>query len=353
MCVWQEMRVKLGTIVMQCGFSTPSSSGRRQAMGTNMGMQDVLAALKAAGEATRLRLLFILSRGEFNVTELTQILGQSQPRLSRHLKLMVEAGLLERHREGSWVIFRLREDGAEGELARMIAGRLDEHDPTFAADLAKVNAILAQRRERAAAYFAAVAEEWDRIRSLHVAEDAVEKAMCVLAGEGPFRLLLDIGTGTGRMLEMFAPFAEEAIGIDSSREMLAVARGRLAKPEFAHVKLRLADATTLPVGEGVADLITMHQVLHYLEDPGAVIREAARVLADGGRLLVADFAPHELEFLREECAHRRLGISERDMRRWLERAGLHLLEEKRLEPPAALGERGLTVSLWLAGKGDA
>ncbi len=322
-------------------------------MTTGMGMKNVLAALKAAGEVTRLRLLFILSRGEFNVTELTQILGQSQPRLSRHLKLLAEAGLLERHREGSWVIFRLREDGAAGELARLIADRLDESDPAFAQDLAKVNAILAQRRERAAAYFSAVAEEWDRIRSLHVEEDAVEEAMRAMAGPGPFRLMLDIGTGTGRMLEVFAPRAEEAVGIDGSRAMLAVARGRLARPEYAHVKLRLADATALPVEDGVADLITIHQVLHYLDDPGAVIREAARVLMQGGRLVVADFAPHELEFLREDCAHRRLGIAERDMRRWLERAGLTLVEEKRLEPPAALGEKGLTVLLWLAERRNA
>ena len=232
----------------------------------------------------------------------------------------------------------------------MIADRLDASDPTFAADLAKVNAILAQRRERAAAYFAAVAEEWDRIRSLHVAEDAVEVAMRELIGEGPFRLMLDIGTGTGRMLELFAPLAEEAIGIDSSRAMLAVARGRLAKPEFAHVKLRLADAASLPVADNAADLVTIHQVLHYLEHPGEAIREAARVLMPGGRLLMADFAPHELEFLREECAHRRLGISERDMRRWLARAGLTLLEQRELQPPATLGEKGLTVSLWLARK---
>ena len=318
-----------------------------------MGLRDMLAMLKAVAEATRLRLLFILSRGEFNVTELTRILEQSQPRLSRHLKLLTEAGLLERHREGSWVIFRLREDGAAGELARLIADRLDGNDPAFAADLAKVNAILAQRRERAAAYFAAVAEEWDRIRSLHVAEDAVEEAMRKLAGPGPFRLMLDIGTGTGRMLELFAPLAEEAIGIDSSRAMLAVARGRLARPEFAHVKLRLAEATALPVADGVADFITIHQVLHYLERPGEAIGEAARALAPGGRLLVADFAPHALEFLREECAHRRLGISERDMRRWLGQAGLSLVEHRQLEPPPELGERGLTVSLWLAHKPDA
>ena len=317
---------------------------------SGMGMEQMLGTLKAAAEITRLRLLFILSRGEFNVTELTRIMEQSQPRLSRHLKLLAEAGLLERHREGSWVIFRLREDGAAGALALLIADRLDERDATFAADLKKVNAILHQRRERAAAYFAAVAEEWDRIRSLHVAEDAVEAAMRTLAGPGPFRLMLDIGTGTGRMLELFAQQAEEAIGIDSSRAMLAVARGRLAKPAFAHVKLRLADATALPVSDGAADFITIHQVLHYLEHPGAVIGEAARVLMPGGKLLVADFAPHELEFLREECAHRRLGIAERDMRRWLRRTGLALERDMRLEPPSVLGEKGLTVTLWLARK---
>ena len=319
-------------------------------MAASMGMEQMLTALKAAAEITRLRLLFILSHGEFNVTELTQILEQSQPRLSRHLKLLTEAGLLERYREGSWVIFRLREDGAAGELARLVAERLDETDADFAADLERARAILASRRERAEAYFAAVAEEWDRIRSLHVAEDEVEAAMQALAGKGPFDLHLDIGTGTGRMLELFAPLAREAVGIDSSRAMLNVARGRLARPELAHVKLRLADATELPLGDGVADFITVHQVLHYLDDPAAVLHEAARVLAPGGRLLVVDFAPHELEFLREECAHRRLGIPDADMRRWLERGGLALNEQRRLAPPPELGERGLTVSLWLAEK---
>ena len=319
-------------------------------MTTGMSMEDMLGALKAAAEITRLRLLFVLSHGEFNVTELTQILDQSQPRLSRHLKLLTEAGLLERYREGSWVIFRLREGGATGELARMIAARLDEADDDFAADLRRVRDILEQRRQRAEAYFAAVAEEWDRIRSLHVAEGEVEAVMRALAGDGPFALHVDIGTGTGRMLELFAPLAREAVGIDSSRAMLNVARGRLAKPEYAHVKLRLADAMALPLEDGVADFITMHQVLHYMDRPQTVLREAARVLQPGGRLLVADFAPHELEFLRQEHAHQRLGIKDEDMARWLQRAGLRLRERRQLLPPAALGEKGLTVSLWLAEK---
>ncbi len=313
-------------------------------------MKEVLSALKAAAEATRLRLLFILMRGEFNVSELTHVMQQSQPRLSRHLRLLSEAGLLERYREGSWVIFRLREEGAAGELARAIAGRLDENDPVFRADLERARKILHQRRARAEAYFASVAEEWDRIRSLHVAEDQVEAAIDALVGKGPFNLFVDVGTGTGRMLELVAPRAREAVGIDASRAMLAVARGRLARPEFGHVKLRLADAAALPLEDDCADLVSIHQVLHYLEDPRGVIAEAARVLRPGGRLLVADFAPHDLEFLREECAHRRLGVAPRDMAGWLRQANLRLVREEKLAPPRQLGEKGLTVLLWLAEK---
>ncbi len=319
-------------------------------MATEADRSKLLAALKAAAESTRLRLLFILSHGEFNVSELTRILGQSQPRLSRHLKLMVDAGLLERQREGSWVLFRLREDGTGGELAQFIT-RLGEADNDLIADdLRKVQAVLAERREKAEAYFASVAPEWDRIRSLHVAEGAVEAAMLDMAGEGPFALHVDIGTGTGRMLELFASRTREAVGIDSSREMLAAARGRLAAEELRHVKLRLADARELPLDDAVADLVSIHQVLHYLDEPAAVLAEAARILAPGGRLLVADFAPHDLEFLRDECAHRRLGIKQDDMRRWLDRAGLLLLRQHNLPPPPEKGEHGLTVSLWLAQK---
>ena len=308
----------------------------------------MLAALKAAGESTRLRLLHVLLQGEFNVSELVRIMEQSQPRLSRHLRLLSEAGLVERQREGSWVIFRLRQDGVGGALATILAAMLDEGDAVLARDRARARQALDARRARAMEYFASVAAEWDRIRSLHVAEDAVEAAMREMAGQGPFSLHVDIGTGTGRMLELFAPVSREAVGADSSREMLNVARARLEKAGLQHARVRLAEAEDLPLADEAADFVTIHQVLHYLSDPERVIAEAARVLKPRGRLLVADFAPHELEFLRDECAHLRLGISEADMARWLRRAGLTLRARRSLQPPAELGEKGLTVSLWLA-----
>ena len=313
-------------------------------------MKEILGALRAAGEVTRLRLLAVLSQGEFNVTELTRILQQSQPRISRHLKLMTEAGLLERYKEGSWVVFRAHDEGVGGRLAQEIASLLPADDPVLAADRERLKAVLDERAERAAAYFASVAEEWDRIRSLHVSEERVEAAMRRLAGEGPFRFLLDVGTGTGRVLELLAPLAEHAVGIDSSREMLTVARARLQQAGLKHAQARIGDVYDLPVEDGQADFVTMHQVLHYLEEPAAALGEISRVMAPGGRLLVVDFAPHELEFLREEHAHRRLGISREAFDRWLQRAGLTLLSHEYLDPPAERKDHGLTVSLWLAEK---
>jgi ubiquinone/menaquinone biosynthesis C-methylase UbiE/DNA-binding transcriptional ArsR family regulator len=315
-------------------------------------MEELLGGLRAVGEATRLRLLFILSHGEFNVSELTQVLGQSQPRVSRHLKLMAEAGLLDRHKEGSWVLFRLRDAGPGGELARAIVGLLPKDDPVLARDRLRLSAVLEDRRRAAMAYFSANAAQWDRIRSMHVAEEKVEAAMAQLLGKGERTFYLDLGTGTGRMLELFAPLARQAIGIDQSREMLAIARSKLDAEGLGRVQVRQGDMLALPYGNRTADLITIHQVLHYLADPERALQEAARVLAPGGALLIADFAPHDFEFLRQEHAHRRLGIADEAMAGWLQQAGLRLAAHENLPPPEDRAEQGLTVSLWLATRGE-
>ncbi len=312
-------------------------------------MDDILAGLRAAGEATRLRLLFVLSHGEFNVSELTQILGQSQPRISRHLKLMADAGLLSRFKEGSWVVFRLRGDGAAGRLGAMIAGVLDPADIALRGDLARLSQVLEERRARAAEYFSANAANWDALRSLHVAEADVEAAMLEMAGDGSPGLMLDLGTGTGRMLHLLGARAAHAVGIDASREMLAVARASLDRSELKSIEVRHGDIYALAHEDASADEVVIHQVLHYLDRPERAVAEAARVLKPGGRLLIADFAPHELEFLREEHQHRRLGISEVAMAGWLTAAGLELAEHRLLAPPAADGG-GLTVSIWKASK---
>lgn len=311
-------------------------------------MDELLAGMRAIAETTRLRLLFVLSHGEFNVSELTQILGQSQPRVSRHLKLMAEAGLLSRYKEGSWVLFRLSEQTRGAALARAIVDLLPGSDSILVSDIARLEEIRRQRAETAAAYFRTNAANWEKLRSLYVSESAVEAAMLDIAGTGDLGSFLDLGTGTGRILSLFAGRAAQAIGIDQSREMLGVARANLEAAGLRQAQVRQGDIYALPLPNGAADFVTIHQVLHYLDDPGRALTEAARVLKPGGRLLIVDFAPHDLEHLRDQHAHRRLGIASDVMASWLKRADLRLIRERTLPPPNGNGSAGLTVSMWLA-----
>lgn len=311
-------------------------------------MDELLAGLRGIAETTRLRIVFVLSHGEFNVSELTQILGQSQPRISRHLKLMTESGLLSRHKEGSWVLFRLRDEGAGGALARTIAELLPATDSTLSADAARLEEVRQARSERAASFFRANAANWETLRSLHVREEEVEATIHRLVGKAPLGIHLDLGTGTGRILRLFAPQTAQGVGVDSSREMLAIARAAIEDARLRHLQMRHGDIFALPFPNGYADFVTIHQVLHYLDEPARALAEAARVLKPGGRLLIVDFAPHELEQLREEQAHRRLGIAGEQMIGWLRRAGLDLVSQEVLPPPWRDGEEGLTVSIWLA-----
>ena len=304
-------------------------------------MDRLVAMLRAAGDPTRLRLLLLLREAELTVSELIEIVGQSQPRVSRHLKLLGEAGLLERFKEGSWVFYRAADRGMGMELTRTLAGLAGEHP----ADRARLAQVREARAARAAAYFKANAAEWERIRGLHAPDKEVEAA---ILGRLPGRIasLLDIGTGTGRMLELLSPRAARAIGIDVSPEMLAIARDRLAG--IANAQVRLGDLYRLPFENGAGfDAVLFHQVLHYLDDPGAAVAEAARVMAPGGHLLIADFAPHGLEFLRDDDAHRRLGFSDREVEGWFAAAGLKSAGIDTIAPPSSAGEK-LTVKLWLA-----
>ncbi len=311
-------------------------------------MDELLVGLRAIAESTRVRLLFILSHGEFNVSELTQILGQSQPRVSRHLKLMVEAGLVSRHKEGNWVLFRLREEGLGGALSRAIVDMLPGHDEALARDLSRLQEVKRERAELAATYFSSNAENWERLRSLHIHEEDVEHTMQAIVGQQGIKTLVDLGTGTGRVLTLFAPLAEQAFGIDSSREMIAIARANVERSGLRQAQVRQGDIYALPFPNGMADLITIHQVLHFLDDPQRALIEARRILKPGGRLLIVDFAPHDLELLRAEHAHRRLGIPGDQMMGWFHRAGLALTGHEHLQPSWLNDRTGLTVSLWLA-----
>ena len=310
-------------------------------------LAELVAGLRAAGEDTRVRILALLVEGELTVSDLTDILGQSQPRISRHLKLMVEAGLVERSREGAWAFFRIPERTAAAHLARMLAEQIDPADTIIAADKSRLGAVRMARAKTAEAFFNRHAAEWDRIRSLHAPDDVVEAAMKRMIGDDPLVNVLDLGTGTGRILEVFGAQAERVVGIDSSHAMLAVARANLERAVLKRVELRQGDIYALPTESDAFDLVIVHQVLHFLDDPARALKEAKKALAPGGRLLVVDFAPHELEFLRETQAHRRLGFSMGQMTQWLVEAGLDAVGHVDIAPPDA-SDKELTVSLFLA-----
>jgi SAM-dependent methyltransferase len=305
----------------------------------------LLSGLRAAGEDTRLRLIALLAEGELTVSDITDILAQSQPRISRHLKLMTEAGLIERQREGAWAFFRLADQGAGGALAHWLADRLDRADSVLANDRARLAAVRAARAEMAQQYFDRHAADWDRIRSLHAPDETVEAAILAALGPSAFGSILDLGTGTGRMLTLLAPRARRLIGVDASHAMLAVARANLERAGL-RAELRQGDIYAPPVERGSCDLAIVHQVLHFLDDPARAVREAAETLSPGGRLLIVDFAPHALEFLREDHAHRRLGFAHEQMRQWLLDAGLDCPIARDLAPPRQSDEH-LIVSLWV------
>ena len=235
--------------------------------------------LRAAGEASRLRILALLAKGELAVMELSHILDQSQPRVSRHLKLLAEAGLVERFPDGAWVFYRLTAAGQAAELVAETLARIDPRDGVLARDADQLTQVRTERAADAAEYFA----------RNHVAEAGLER--CELRHGDIF--------GT-----------------------------------------RLPDAS--------ADLVVVHQVLHYLADPAAAVREAGRIVAGDGKLIIVDFAPHGLEFLREQHQHRRLGFSDAEMKRWLGEAGFPSVQVRAL-PPAQ--KEGLTVKIWTAERG--
>jgi ArsR family transcriptional regulator len=318
-----------------------------------LGVHGAVGMLKAVAEPTRLRLLALLARGERNVKDLTRILNQSQPRISRHLKLLAEAGLVERAPEGSWVYFRVAETGPGREVASLILQFLDLKDAVIVRDRDRAQSVQEERQATAQSYFRSHAAEWDRIRALHVAEAEVEAAVLDAVGLGPFDFLLDLGTGTGRMLELFGAHFRRGLGLDLNPAMLAYARAKLERAGLMNAQVRQANLYDLPLADRSADAVVMHQVLHFLTDPQRAVREAARVLAPGGRLLIVDFAPHELEFLREDYAHERLGFAGPLIAQWFADCGAELIETRDLAPGAAGHGGKLTVSLWLAGRPEA
>ncbi len=316
----------------------------------------LVAALRAAGEPTRLRVIALLAQGELSVGELAQALGQSQPRVSRHLKLLIDAGLIERQPEGALVFHRLsRSSGFGRGFAALLSSLCAPDDPMFASDRRRLAEIRAVREAQAAAYFEANAGDWDRIRALHLPEADIDAALLEAAGPGPFGLMVDAGVGAGRLLHLFADRVERAEGFDTSRQMLALARASLDALTPAKAFVRHGDIYDPPLARGQADLVTIHHVLHFLSDPRRAIIEAGRLLRGGGRMVIVDFAAHDLEFLRERHAHRRLGFSDEEIFGWCAEAGLRNMRVTTLAPRPEQAERGaqLTVKIWAGDRSGA
>ncbi len=322
-------------------------------------LDTVLTGLRAASEATRLRIVAVLAEGELTVSELCRILGQTQPRVSRHLKLLCDAGLLVRHSEGTSAFYSPSRVEPGRTIFRSVLSLVDQRDRTLAADRARLGTIRAERANAAGQYFEQIAGLWDNIRSLHVADTEVEQMLLNAADEHridgrKITSLLDIGTGTGRILELFADRIEHGLGIDLSVGMLNLARSNLLAEGLDHCSVRHGNIYALDVPAQSYDLSILHHVLHFLEDPAAAIVAATETLRPGGQLVVVDFAPHQLETLRRDHAHRRLGFTDDEVSQWCMAAGLtdlsvtHLVPSDRAEHDDQTNSELLTVSLWTA-----
>lgn len=305
----------------------------------------VLSALRAAGEPTRLRILVVLSQGELAVGELCKVLAQTQPRVSRHLKLLVEAGLLERNPQGTSAFYRLARTGPGHEIAASILDLVDQTDPAIESDRQRLDAIRAERADKADAYFEDIAADWNRMRDLHVADEDVETAMVRAVGQASTTNLLDVGTGTGRVLEVFAGRIERGLGIDRSQRMLNLARSRLDNDGLRHCSVRQGDIYALDVEPGSFDVAIVHHVLHFLDDPAGALNEISRTLRKGGRLVIVDFAPHQLESMRSDHAHHWLGFDDDDVTAWCQSAGFDDVATEHLTPHSP-SENSLTVTIW-------
>ena len=320
-----------------------------------MSLDVTLNVFRAIGEETRLRIMVLLCRGELTVTEITTILGQSQPRVSRHLKILADAGLAERHREGAWMFYRVaggvRDDPALRAVIASVEAMAGSPDRILARDRERFEQSREARAALAAAYFRENAREWTRLRRLHLPESDIEAHMLALLAGERVDQFIDLGAGTGRMLEIFADHYRAGVGYDLSHEMLAIARANLERAGVAHAQLRHGDLFSLPLEPHSADVVCIHQVLHFLAEPAAAVGEAARLLKPGGRLIISDFAPHALEFLRDEHAHRRLGFADDEVRGWCAEAGLTLSKIETLSPGSGESEK-LTVKIWLCASSE-
>ena len=310
-------------------------------------IDDLLEQLKAVAEPTRLRIIAALESCELTVSEICSVLGQTQPRVSRHLRLLTDADLLRRQAEGTSAYFGLRR---ESPLLSSLAPLIDHSSPVLQRDQRRLDGVRKTREDRAAEYFAQIADEWDQLREIDAPTSEVEAAMLAAVPTPFVDRVLDIGTGTGRMLEVFADRTARGLGVDRSRQMLGVARARLDDDRLSHCSVRLSDIYDLDVPDNSQDVVILHHVLHFLSDPGRALDVACQKLAPGGTLLVVDFASHGLERLRTDHAHSHLGFADNDVADWCADLGVGHVNAQHFPPPPDAGDNALVVTLWTATK---
>ncbi len=311
-------------------------------------LNNLIDELRAIGEITRFRILSLLSQGELCVKDIKEIIGQSQPRISRHLKILTDAGLITRYSEGAWAYFSINNEGQKANLILFLLSSLDKNEQILATDNQRLAKLHQEMRNKAEKYFAKIAKDWDKLRSLYISETKVEEAIYSLTADKKYDLMLDLGTGTGRMLELLANNYKRAIGIDLSKEMLAIARSKLALKNIVNAQVRLGDIRKLNEYKNKADLVIIHQVLHYFDDPKIVLNSAANSLKMGGEIIIVDFAPHNFEFLRTEHAHRRMGFSTSLIKKWADQINMEI--KKTIEIAKKNEENSLKISIWQLGR---
>ena len=294
-------------------------------------MDAIATYLKTLGHPDRLRILALLSQGELTVSELVQILGLSQPRVTQYIKSLEQVGIVERMREGSWVFSRLkRGQEANSTILGATLSALSDENEQLILDRESLSKVRADRSRQAEAFFASVANDHDQLGHEYLPQADIETALLGFVPDQKFQRMVDLGTGTGRMLKLFAPYIRSGVGVDDSVEMLRVARHTLSDDAYTHISVQQADLQDAPLKDGAADLVTLHQVLHFLEEPTRAVTEAARLLSKGGHLLITDFATHDFENYRDNYAHRRLGFSDQDMQQFLSGNGFELSQTRRL-----------------------
>jgi ubiquinone/menaquinone biosynthesis C-methylase UbiE len=285
---------------------------------------------KTLSDPTRVRILTLLAREELAVQELMDVLGMAQSRVSRHLAILRDAGLLRDRRDGTYVFYRFvpPREQAWQRAWDLVVGALSD-DPTSDRDAAALSRVLEARAARTRSFFDAVGPEWDALRK--VFNDDALRARAVARLVDPDQCVVDVGTGTGILAGELRRLGPRVIAVDHSARMLEAARARLAARGIEGVELRRGEASALPLADGEVDAALAHMVLHYLPSPAEAIREMARVVAPGGSVVTVDFVSHEHEWMRHELGVMWLGFDAAEVRSWFGDAGLGSLHYEEYE----------------------